>query len=143
MHSPVRDLHDLQKEAQDFVRTLKPGRKATLVTLTGELGAGKTTFVQHIAKALGVAETVTSPTFVLQKNYTLSNQLFTHLVHIDAYRLEKGEHLLALRFDELMEDAATLIMLEWPERVSDVLPPPTVRITFVVNDDGTRDISYD
>lgn len=115
---------------------------ATLVTLSGELGAGKTAFTKAAAKALGVEEIITSPTFVLEKIYLLGEQPFKRLIHIDAYRLEKGADLAPLGFDELMQDAGNLILLEWPEKVDDVLPAATVRISLTVNPDGSRIIFY-
>ncbi len=137
------DLTALETEAKTFVRSLTPARTATLVTLSGELGAGKTTFTQAVAKAVGIAEAVTSPTFVLEKIYELpAGQVFERLVHIDAYRLSGGEELSALGFSELMYDPGNLIVLEWPEKVADTLPTPTIAITLTVNPDGSRTLSY-
>lgn len=138
----IIDLASLRAEATRLLSTLVPGAKATLITLTGELGAGKTAFTQALATELGIDEPVTSPTFVLEKIYTLSDQRFSRLAHIDAYRLKGGSELAALGFDELMNDSTTLVVLEWPERVADMLPPATVAMTIVVNTDGSRTISY-
>jgi tRNA threonylcarbamoyladenosine biosynthesis protein TsaE len=80
---------------------------------------------------------------VLEKIYKLpEGKPFKRLVHIDAYRLETGSDLAPLGFDELMRDTGNLILLEWPEKVSDALPTPTTRISFIVNPDGSRTISY-
>jgi len=86
---------------------------------------------------------VTSPTFVLEKIYLLNGRQFKRLIHIDAYRLEKAGDLAPLGFDELVQDAGNLILLEWPEKVSDALPIPAVRISFVAHTDGSRTITYD
>lgn len=151
------DLEALQAEAAAFGATLSPrvadtGQDAveatpaaTLVTLSGELGAGKTSFTQGLARALGVEETVTSPTFVLEKIYALpeaTGRGFKRLAHIDAYRLERGTALVPLGFHELMQDRHTLILLEWPERVADALPAEAIRLQLSVNEDNTRSISY-
>ena len=134
---------ELEAEAARFVGSLTPrDGGATLVTLAGELGAGKTAFTQTVAKALGVEEPVTSPTFVLEKVYGLTKSVFKRLIHIDAYRLEKGSDLAPLGFDELMQDTGNLILLEWPERVADALPDPAVKISIVVNADDSRTITY-
>jgi tRNA threonylcarbamoyladenosine biosynthesis protein TsaE len=139
----IENLEELEQEAKNFVQTLRSHDTATLVTLSGELGAGKTTFTQAIARALGVSETVTSPTFVIEKIYDLpEGSTFSRLVHIDAYRLKQGEDLKALGFDALLQDARTLILLEWPERVADALPLVTVTLTLVVNDNGSRTLTY-
>lgn len=149
MERNLRTLEELAAEAARFTESLrKSDAEATLVTLSGELGAGKTAFAQAVANALGVKETVTSPTFVLEKIYQLPNiwtydvHIFQRLVHIDAYRLEKGKDLAPLGFDELMQDAGNLILLEWPEKVRDALPEPDARITLVANGDGSRTITY-
>lgn len=137
------DLASLVQEANGLgVRLAPRPDRATLVLLSGELGAGKTTFTQALAASLGVTEPITSPTFVLEKVYALSNQVFDRLVHIDAYRLHNGKDLFALGFDALMQDPKNLVVLEWPEQVADGLPAPDVRITLAVIDDTTRTITY-
>jgi tRNA threonylcarbamoyladenosine biosynthesis protein TsaE len=141
----LSNLEALVAESARFTYTLAPKDHATLVTLSGELGAGKTSFTQGVAKALGIKESVTSPTFVLEKIYELPeamSQGFKRLVHIDAYRLEGGSALKPLGFDELMEDRHNLILLEWPERVADALPNADMHITLTVLPDNTRMISY-
>lgn len=149
MEKTVRTLAEFEGEAARFATSLErhvPG--ATLVTLSGELGAGKTAFTKKIAQVFGITETVNSPTFVLEKIYQLPRELggstskFARLVHIDAYRLERGEELSALGFDELMQDEGNLIMLEWPEKVVRALPAPAVHISIILNPDGSRTISY-
>lgn len=140
----IEDLAALENEAAAFVETLLPkGESATLVTLSGELGAGKTAFSQAIARALGVTDPVTSPTFVLAKSYTLPEGLaFTQLLHIDAYRLKEGKDLGPIGLPEAMQDTGTLVLLEWPEMVADGLPEADVKITLEALPDGTRSISY-
>lgn len=123
----------------------EPKGSATVVALKGELGAGKTTFVQTLARELGVVEPVQSPTYVLMKSYALphsgANTKFDTLVHIDAYRLEKPEEFDALRPEEFLAAPKTLVVVEWPERVGDRLPAPD--ITLTLTQDGSpeeRDI---
>lgn len=144
MEKIVSTLADLELEASRFIASLTLGAEATLVTLSGELGAGKTAFTKAVARTLGVEETVTSPTFVLEKIYELpEGQVFTRLIHIDAYRLEKGSDLTPLHFDDYRKDPRTLILLEWPEKVADALPTPTKHLTLSLNTDGSRTITYD
>ncbi|MDP1689960.1 MAG: tRNA (adenosine(37)-N6)-threonylcarbamoyltransferase complex ATPase subunit type 1 TsaE [bacterium] len=144
MQKMVRTLSELEEEAARFVDTLAPITGATLVTLSGELGAGKTAFTKAVARAFGVEDIVNSPTFILEKIYQLRGETpkFKRLVHIDAYRLEKESDLAPLGFDELMQNRDNLILFEWPEKVVDALPEPTVRISIAVQDDGSRIISY-
>ncbi|MCX6787412.1 MAG: tRNA (adenosine(37)-N6)-threonylcarbamoyltransferase complex ATPase subunit type 1 TsaE [Candidatus Kaiserbacteria bacterium] len=146
METLVKTLAELDAEAARFMGRLAPEEGgATLVALSGNLGAGKTAFTKAVAHALGVEETVTSPTFVLEKIYQLDGPTakFKRLIHIDAYRLEAGSDLVPLGFDELMQDTGNLILLEWPEKVVDALPASAVRISFVALPDGSRTISYD
>lgn len=140
----ITDLVALKEETDAFARTLVPKTEgATLVTLSGELGAGKTAFTQALAEALGVTESVTSPTFVLAKSYALpAESTFRTLLHIDAYRLTGGVELGKIGFIEAYASTSTLIVLEWPERVVDLLPKPEVAITLTLEDDGSRIIRY-
>lgn len=119
-------LEETQKIADDFIKNISPkSDSAFVVGLSGDLGAGKTAFTKCIAKSLGVEETVTSPTFVIEKIYELENQKFSHLIHIDAYRLESGEELLNLGWQRIISDPKNLILIEWPEKVSSVMPEHT------------------
>ena len=140
----VKTLEELEAEAAIFVGKLDPEKNgATLVTLSGELGAGKTAFTKAVARAFGVTEIINSPTFVLEKIYKLSkDKTFKRLIHIDAYRLESGSDLAPLGFDELLQDEDNLILLEWPEKVQSALPAPAVRISLVALPDASRTISY-
>jgi len=148
MEKSVHTLAEFEAEAARFTGSLALSARATLITLSGELGAGKTAFTKAVASALGVEGIVNSPTFVLEKIYLLPPKLggktskFRRLIHIDAYRLSKGSELAPLGFDELMRDASNLILLEWPEKVSDALPIPAAHISLVASPDGSRMISY-
>lgn len=128
----------MHRRAGDFVRALRAGERAVVVGLEGDLGAGKTTLFQGVAKNLGVIEHTTSPTFVIQKTYRLKGQPFENLIHIDAYRLKSARELEALGWKELLTDRANLIFLEWPERVRDALPAGTHTIKLRFVDEQTR-----
>jgi tRNA threonylcarbamoyladenosine biosynthesis protein TsaE len=115
--------------------TKKEQKTATLVTLTGDLGAGKTSLVQVIAKKLGVTETVQSPTFVILKRYPLSKKSFlgarfSNLIHIDAYRLVHESELIKLGWNEILADQKNLIFLEWPERIPGIIPKKTHTVSL-------------
>lgn len=123
---------------------------ATVLALVGNLGAGKTTFVQTLARELDVAEVVQSPTYVLMKSYPLelsgpganSNKKFTKLVHIDAYRLESPEEFDALRPEEFLHDPNALVVVEWPSKLEGRLPAPDMTLAFSAEDmpEGERNI---
>jgi tRNA threonylcarbamoyladenosine biosynthesis protein TsaE len=104
--------------------------RAALITLSGDLGAGKTTFVQELASALGVKEAVQSPTYVLMKSYELKDRQFSTLVHIDAYRLAGAEEFEALEPASFLLDEDVLVAIEWPERIEGALPKPDVALTL-------------
>ncbi|MBY0110921.1 tRNA (adenosine(37)-N6)-threonylcarbamoyltransferase complex ATPase subunit type 1 TsaE [Patescibacteria group bacterium] len=144
MQNVVATIPDLEREAEAFMARLAPeANRATLITLSGELGAGKTSFTKALAKAYGVSESVTSPTFVLEKVYALPAATgFAHLIHIDAYRLKNGEELKVLGWVEIMKEKGNLILLEWPENVKDALPAPSVAIRLEPHADGSRTITY-
>jgi len=132
----------MQVESARLVSMLAPREhSATLIALSGNLGAGKTTFAQGIAQALGVEEQVTSPTFVIEKIYQLMGQKFTRLIHIDAYRLKDPHELEVLGWNELITDPTNLIVIEWPEHVAALLPPDATHVTLS-GMDGSRTITY-
>lgn len=115
--------------AKEIART-KTGR-ARVVALVGNLGAGKTTFAQGFAKALGVKENIQSPTFVLMKIYALKKKKYLkHLVHIDAYRLEAPAEMRHLGFQDLLKDKDAVILIEWADRIKKLLPKDAMWIEF-------------
>jgi len=136
-----KSLDETEKIAQDFLNKLKPKTNgATVVGLHGDLGSGKTAFVKLVAKNLGVSENITSPTFVIMKHYKLSTINYKLLIHIDAYRLDNGNDLTKLGWQDLVSDPSNLIMLEWPEIVSEILPKDYIRVDFKFVDENTREI---
>ncbi len=104
--------------------------KATVIALQGELGSGKTTFAQNFGKVMGVVENMISPTFVIMKIYPVDWRGFKKLIHIDAYRLEKEEELLNLGWEEIVENPDNIILIEWPERVPNLIPEDAKTIQF-------------
>lgn len=125
---------------------------AIILALSGDLGAGKTAFVKALASALGIKDTITSPTFVIEQMYVLpkpastpnSTALFDRLIHIDAYRLETASELERLRWAEIATDPRNLICLEWPENVaglSHMSHACTLHFRFI--DENTREISFE
>jgi tRNA threonylcarbamoyladenosine biosynthesis protein TsaE len=110
---------------------------AAVVVLTGDLGAGKTTFTQALAKILGVQEAVQSPTFSIMKLYGTERTDIQTLIHMDAYRIESLDELRPLRFAELLTKSHTLICIEWGERIEAALPSHTL-ITINHQQDDLR-----
>ena len=117
--------------------------KAKVVALSGNLGAGKTTLTQELAKLLGVKENVVSPTFIIMKIYKINSDSlyyshFKKLIHIDAYRLDSSLELLKIGWSELEGDKDNLILIEWPEKVKKCLGADTCWIKLGHIDDRTR-----
>ena len=109
-----KSIKETYKFASDFVKNVKKRERAVVVGLQGDLGSGKTTFMQGVAKYFGVEGNVTSPTFVIEKVYDLNNQTFDKLIHMDAYRIDS---LKGLKFDEISNNPNSIIFIEWPENV--------------------------
>ncbi len=140
----LEKLDLLTKDLLGKLQVLSQGRsQATIVALRGDLGAGKTTFTQSLAKQLGVIDRVTSPTFVVLKNYGTGHEVFDQLVHIDAYRLENEKDLDVLNWGEYLDSKTNIIVIEWPERVKGALPGDTIWIDFEYKDEETRLIRCD
>ena len=99
-----------------------------LVTLSGDLGTGKTTLVQAICTALGVTAPVTSPTFALIHEYAAPG---TRVVHCDLYRLASPRDVASLGLDDVLADPTAILLVEWPDRAGALLPVPTLAITLL------------
>jgi tRNA threonylcarbamoyladenosine biosynthesis protein TsaE len=116
------------------------GNRARVIGLYGELGAGKTTFTQSFAKALGIREKVVSPTFVIEKIYKLKGKKFKHLIHIDAYRIENNKELEHLGWDEVINNPENIIIVEWADKVEGLLPKDCIKIKIEHVDESKRKI---
>ena len=135
-------LADINKVAKNIIQkaTKLKNKQATVIALRGDLGSGKTTLTQEIAKILGIKDNIISPTFVIMKNYELKNKKFEKLTHIDAYRLEKDSELLKLGWNEIISNPKNLIILEWPEKVPGCVPKNIIFVDLYHKDDQTRTI---
>lgn len=105
-----------------------------LLCLYGELGSGKTTFIQGFARALGINGRLLSPTFVLMRSYEFGQEHMFH--HLDLYRLENMTELKTISFDELVTDDRNIVAIEWAERLGSNLPRKRIDIQFRVAEQG-------
>jgi len=140
----IDQIKKIAKELVDKILYSPNGEaeRATIVALSGELGAGKTALTQEIGKLLGIKEKMISPTFVIMKNYLLEtrNCKLKTLVHVDAYRLESSEELLGLGWQEIISDSENIIFIEWPEQVPECIPESAHRVELKHIDEETRSI---
>ncbi len=115
-------------------------KTASMITLSGSLGVGKTTITQEIGKLLGVKEKITSPTFVIMKKYNIKNKTFKYLIHIDAYRLKNSQELFNIGWNELFFEKENLIIIEWPENVPECINDSAHKVILEHKNKQTRTI---
>jgi len=112
--------------------------EARVFAFYGKMGAGKTTFIQSVCRALGSGDTVTSPTFALINEYnTVKNG---SIFHFDFYRIRNLEEVFDLGYEDYLY-SGSYCLIEWPELIESLLPENIVRVTIEVDNDGTRTIS--
>ena len=132
----VNSIDELPQAAIRFVETMGD---ATVYAFYGEMGAGKTTFINALCRRLGVEDDMTnSPSFAIINEYR-SDTTAELIYHFDLYRLENIDEALEIGVEDYF-DSGALCFLEWPERIADILPDDTVRVDIRVNDDLSRDI---
>jgi tRNA threonylcarbamoyladenosine biosynthesis protein TsaE len=135
---PLDELPQYVRNVRAMLKLLPYKDSATVVWLKGDLGAGKTTFVQNLAREMEITGDIQSPTYVLMKSYDVpdnrvqngSKRRFKRLVHIDAYRLQDAAEFAALKPAQFLNDPQTLVLIEWPEKVEGALPKPDLTVTF-------------
>lgn len=135
----VSSVEETWAIAREFAGELKPG---DVVCLEGDLGAGKTTFAQALAAALGVTGRVTSPTFcIVQEHRSPDGAVF--LVHMDLYRLHGEEDVEAIGWEDYLAQGA-VIVVEWPERAGSLIPSGARHVVFRHGEDEeSRKISIE
>lgn len=123
--------------AQQLAAKFKPG----VVCLSGELAAGKTTFTQGLGAYFGI-DRIVSPTYIISREYQTkkNNLLIKKLVHIDLYRLSSVQEAKSFDIAEQFSDQNALIVIEWPDRLKELLPDNYIKITFTSIDQNKRKI---
>lgn len=140
----LEKISHITSEAWTYITEHSSKDHATVVCLYGDLGAGKTTFVKHLSEFLEIQKTIQSPTFVILKNYELPQTShrgsFSHLIHIDAYRLADEKELEKLGWDTYLKDSQNIIFIEWPSIVPGLIPTEHINITLTHIDENHRAI---
>ena len=130
-------MADLERAAREFVKLMGD---ETVYAFYGEMGAGKTTFISALCRALGVDEDLAnSPSFSIINEYR-SDTTAELIYHFDLYRLENVDEALEIGVEDYF-DSGALCLLEWPERIEPLLPDDTVKVNITVNDDDTRTLT--
>ncbi|HNU96865.1 MAG TPA: tRNA (adenosine(37)-N6)-threonylcarbamoyltransferase complex ATPase subunit type 1 TsaE [Candidatus Portnoybacteria bacterium] len=119
--------------AKEILKYKNNKKQALVFGFVGNLGAGKTTFIQSFTKGLGIRGRLTSPTFVLMKKYG-------NLYHLDCYRIKDHKDVLALDFAEIINEPKNIIAIEWAEKIKKVLPKDTIWIKFKILPNNKRKI---
>jgi len=144
-HAPIletRTLHWADEAAcAAFAATMarQPALADACIELRGPLGAGKTTFVRHLLRALGVTGRIKSPTYAVLEPYALPGLAISHF---DFYRFDDAREWADAGFREIFA-APGLKLAEWPDRAAGMLPPPDLRLHIEPRDDGTRDVTVE
>jgi len=115
--------------AKEILRT-KIKKTAFIIGLEGDLGGGKTTFLQGFAKGLGIKEKILSPTFVILKRFKVQDGRFKDFYHIDCYRIKKSKEILDLGFKEIISNPKNIVALEWADRIRKILPKNSIILKF-------------
>ena len=143
MEIKIQDLEHIREAARTFIEHIG---ESTAFAFYGKMGAGKTTFIKAICEELGVEDVITSPTFAIVNEYTISRQPspVTHrpvVYHFDFYRIKKLEEVYDMGFEDYFYSGA-LCLIEWPELIEEVLPEDAVKVHITEAPDGTRTISF-
>jgi tRNA threonylcarbamoyladenosine biosynthesis protein TsaE len=134
------------KFAAEIAKDTRPG---TVIALHGSLGAGKSVFSRGFARGCGIKGPIPSPTFTIVQEYRISddnNQVkegLSRLYHMDLYRIQDAEAGYVFGIDEYLDDVSAVKLIEWPERIEEILPPDTVNIKIEHIDEDRRKIVVD
>lgn len=142
----TKSAQETQKLGQKIADNLSfdklSSKKGRVIALYGELGSGKTTFIQGLAKGLEIKERILSPTFIMMRQYPITSHqsLTTNLFHIDLYRIEDEKDIRELGLQEIWNDPKNIVAIEWAEKIKKVLPKKRIDIYFEYLEDDERKI---
>ena len=133
---PITSLNEIDQAAENFLAAMG---EAKVIAFSGEMGAGKTTFIQALCRKLGVTAEVNSPTF------SLVNQYFTpeghSIFHFDLYRIEDPAELFDMGYEEYFF-SGELCFIEWPEKASHLIPDEALRVEILVGENESRELQF-
>lgn len=139
MQIRVKNITELPAAAKQFINSMGD---RTVVALHGEMGAGKTTFINALCKELGVeTDATTSPTFALVNEYR-SDTTAELIYHFDLYRIENLDEAVDMGIEDYL-DCGAICLIEWPDVVDPLLPDDTIDLRITVNTDGSRTLDWE
>lgn len=128
-------------ETQNFAKNIALTlRKGGVLALYGDLGSGKTTFVQGLAQGLGITRRIVSPTFIIMRTY---EQQKVALYHVDLYRIQTIQDIEGIGLMEILADKNSIVVIEWPEKLGTLLPSHTKKMHFRFLSENEREIGYE
>lgn len=131
----IQSLKTIDETAKEFIGLLGENK---IIAFYGQMGAGKTTFIKSVVRALGSNDNVTSPTFALVNEYKTELDS-TSIFHFDFYRIEKLEEIFDFGYEDYFY-SDQLCLIEWPELIEEVLPENTIKVQITELKDGSREI---
>ena len=132
----IQNISCIEDAAREF---LHQTQGVTVYAFYGRMGAGKTTFISAVCSVLGVGDEVASPTFTIVNEYRASDG--TPVFHFDFYRIEKLSEVLDIGYEEYL-DSGGICLMEWPEKIEELLPEDALRVSIVEEEDGSRTVTF-
>lgn len=132
----TKSAEETKKIAKAFAATVAGG---DVLLLFGNLGAGKTTFMQGLAEGLGVMQRIISPTFIIMRSYETEGKV-KKLYHLDLYRITSGKDLEGLGLEEIFQEKDAVVAIEWPEKLGAMKPEKRIEICFTPTSEEERKI---
>lgn len=134
---------ETQKIASDLAQKIIKTKNGVVIALEGELGAGKTVFVKGFAEAIGIKSKIKSPTFVLMRSYKIQDTRYKiqNLYHLDCYRIAGHKDLRIPELEEVFNEKGSIVLVEWAERIKEILPKKHITIHIDHVDENKRKIT--
>jgi len=143
----AKEILKNKKKKRVFKENNLPTERALVLGLEGELGGGKTTFLQGFARGLGIKEKILSPTFVIMKKFKIcenscsNSDKFANFYHIDCYRIQKPKEILDLGFKEIISNPKNIVAIEWADHICKILPKDIFWLKFEFINKNSRRIT--
>ena len=138
----IKDIEHIREAAREFIANMGDTR---VFAFYGKMGAGKTTFVKAVCEELGVDDVITSPTFAIINEYSLTSHLLpltsSTIYHFDFYRIKRLEEVYDMGYEDYFYSGA-LCFIEWPELIEEILPDDALRVSITEQEDGSRLVSF-